>query len=1513
MFIRCTIIGLIVFAESLAWGQMTIGRGRIDITPTEPIRLNGYGNRAVPSAGVAQKLWAKALVIGDQDPSIVITADLIGVPLWLTKRVSSALAKSHRIKPERIAICATHTHTGPTVKGVLEDIFMADLPTDHRSAIDRYAKRLEQNLIKVARTALDNRKRGSLAWGVGKADFAINRRLMRDGVWRGFGEVPDGPVDHSLPLLRVNDEHGNLQTVFINYACHCTTLGGNYNQIHGDWAGEAAARIEKAHPNVNAMIAIGCGADANPKKRGTFDSIPIHGQTVADEVDRLLKTKLTPITESISATSRMIELPLDPLPSKTDWKALADSKQRFSHYGRKMLKLLEQGTKLQTSIPYQIQTWQFGDQLAMVFLPGEVVVDYSIRLKEMFDPERLWINAYANDIPSYIPSRRLYDEGGYEVDRSMWYYGKPQRLSKDTEELILDEITRQLPHSFYSAKTLRQMPAPTSKENALKTIRVRPGMQVELAAAEPMVMDPVDIAWGSDGRMWVVEMADYPNGIDDQGAPGGRVRYLEDTDEDGEYDRSTLFLDKLNFPSSVMPWRDGVLITAAPDILFAKDTNNDGKADNVTKLFSGFVEGNQQHRVNSLQWGLDGWIYSANGDSNGTIKSHKTGKIVDISNMDFRFRPDTGEFERLPGRTQYGRNRDDVGNWFGSNNSLPGWHYALNDRYTRRNPHVSYPSAKAYLQSPSSAGPVYPASRTLNRLNDYTKVNRFTSACGLAIYRDSLLGRAFYGNSFICEPVHNLIRREVITPNGATFSSAQPADEKGTEFFASTDNWSRPTSVRTGPDGALYVVDMYRFLIEHPQWVPADWQRKLHLREGHDKGRIYRIFPENRTPRPIPDLTKLNTEQLVATLNSPNGILRDLSHRLLLNRDDKSSTHHLHTLFWNSSRGLSRMQALCLLDGFDALTSALLEDALIDPSPAVRLHAIRLSESLLDNSPSLLNRMSRLANDPDPQVRQQLAYSLGESESQLASDILGALSNNAKDAYSNAAILSSANRRTDEILAVSEPERFSTELFVGLLHTALANKNDSSVRRLITTAADNRTSMILDTLRRRSGSLSKYASLLQPQFDHALTTLANRNSADADRIQALETIGRAPSAISTPERNLWPLLEQPNSSSDLKIAVIQALARSGQTQVATRLLQLWAGFSPKVRKTTIATLLRRSNWTEATLDYIRANPKLTRIVPPSQRIQLKLHRTKSIRDLATEVFGAQANSDRQQVIDGFAPALKLAGNAKTGQTLFNVACSVCHKVGDTGNVVGPDLTALTDRSPAAMLVAILDPNRAVEDKFVSYTASLKDTEERTGLILEESSGSIKLADATGTRHDISRDQIAKLSSSGMSLMPEGFESALTHQSMADLLAYVASIGISPVVTSDDQGEFHLSAESGITSQGSAALDPAQLALVAMSSKDHVTWTIDRLPAGTYDIMYSASLNADYRGKPFHLTVAGVQADGTIENTRALNRYRGRKFGNIRIPKTTRNAKAGFRHSLNGKVLSLKELVLIPVK
>ena len=377
--------------------------------------------------------------------------------------------------------------------------------------------------------------------------------------------------------------------------------------------------------------------------------------------------------------------------------------------------------------------------------------------------------------------------------------------------------------------------------------------------------------------------------------------------------RRPTFLDGLGFPNGMIPWRNGVIVACAPDIFYAEDRDGDGRAEHREALYTGFREGNQQHRLNGFDFGLDGWIYGANGDSGGVIRALKTGAKVNINGRDFRFRPDDGRFETENGQTQFGRHRDDWGRWFGNNNSVWAWHYVLSEGDMRRNSRFAPPDPRHQLEPDTR---LHPSSRTLPRFNSPNAANRVTSANSPTPYRDELFGPEFANSLFVSEPVHNLVHRMTLTPDGATFRGHRAADEAEGEFFASSDNWARPTMLKTGPDGALWIADMYRAVIEHPEWIPDDWEKTLDLRAGSEQGRIYRVCPAGKTLRRVPRLDSLDTAELVAALDSPSGWQRDTAcSRLLMHKRDPPAIEPLRKLAHEQPAAEDPIQALWTLAG----------------------------------------------------------------------------------------------------------------------------------------------------------------------------------------------------------------------------------------------------------------------------------------------------------------------------------------------------------------------------------------------------------------------------------------------------------------------------------------------------------------------------------------------------------------------------------------------------------------------
>jgi putative membrane-bound dehydrogenase-like protein len=1079
------------------------------------------------------------------------------------------------------------------------------------------------------------------------------------------------------------------------------------------------------------------------------------------------------------------------------------------------------------------------------------------------------------------------------------------------------------------------VPPGKSPGESLRSIRVRPGFSVELVAAEPLVRDPIAFDWSPDGRLWVLEMGDYPLGGENQGKPDGRVRVLADSDGDGRYDRSTVFLDGLSFPAGLIVWRNGALIACAPEIFHAEDRDGDGRADGRTPLFHGFREGNPQHRVNGFEYGLDGWIYGANGDSGGTIRSLKTGEEVSISGRDFRFRPDTGAFEAESGQTQYGRHRDDWGNWFGNSNPIWAWQYVLTDRDMKRNAAIPLSDPRKILEPDTR---LFPISPILARFNDPEAAGRVTSANSPTPYRDDLFGPDFATSLFISEPVHNLVHRMVLAQDGATLQGHRAPDEMDREFLASSDNWFRPTMLRVGPDGALWIADMYRAVIEHPEWIPDDVEAKLDLRAGHDQGRIYRVYPSDRRPRPIPRLDRLDTPGLVAALESPGGWARDTAQRLLLEKRDPAAIPPLRGLAAASPHPKTRVQALWTLACLDALSAEAVVAALRDEHPEVRRNALLASEPLWKPPPPPLADAARtLADDPDARVRFALAKVVGDWDDPRAGRILAlVLRRDLDDRWLRAAVIGSATRQAAAVLSSlfeqQAAEPLPAEVIEPLFGLAVARPGPGGIEALLhaaTTPAGRDGAFAAWQFAAATGLLdaSARAGHERPRDDRldALSAAArdvarSDQAPESDRVLALRFLARA-GWDQEQRREVVRDLLRPDVPAPIQRAAVEAMARSGDPKTPEILLAGWKAHGPALRSQILDALTSRAAWAGALLSSLEDRCVSPAEIDAAHRRLLLGSRDESIRNRARAVFESTATAGRQEVLDRYRAALPPRGDSGAGLNVYRRACASCHRWKGQGIAVGPSLEALTDRSTEALLVAILDPNRAFESKYASYTIQTTDGRVLNGLIAAETSAAVTLRRQEGEEDRVPRRDIEAMVASGQSLMPEGLEKDLTPADIANLVALLAASGPPRKELPGNNPEL---VRPG--ADGTVALRPAQAEIYGpsvvleprygnlgywSSTEDHAAWEFELAQGGRFEVILDAACDDASAGNHYVVAVGPSRLEGRVESTGSWDQYRETTAGALTLEPGRHRLEIRPDGPVRGALMDLRAIRLRP--
>jgi putative membrane-bound dehydrogenase-like protein len=961
----------------------------------------------------------------------------------------------------------------------------------------------------------------------------------------------------------------------------------------------------------------------------------------------------------------------------------------------------------------------------------------------------------------------------------------------------------------------RRAAGPLSPDEALASFELEPGYRIELAAAEPLIQSPVAVAFDERGRMYVVENRGYPGpleGAESRSPAEGAIALLEDTDGDGRFDKRTDFARQLTFPNGVLPWDGGVFVSCAPDLLYLKDTNGDGVADQRRVVLAGFdTSKTSQLRFSHPTLGIDNWVYLTGGLAGGRVSApgRPERPAVTLGSNDGRFNPLTLAFEATGGQGQFGLTFDDFGRRFTCSNRRPVMHVVLETGDLKRSPHLAFSQTVEDISAAGAQATVWPISGDtttasfIPSLMSTPHAGTFTAASGVHIHRGDALRAADRGSVFICESAQNLVQRQVLSSTGVTFTS-RPA-RTGRDFLASRDTWFRPVFAADGPDGALYVVDMYRRIIDHPQYVPEASRALLDFEAGRERGRIYRIAAAGwkRDARPI-DLGRSSPGELARLFEHQNAWWRQTAQRLLIERRDPTAVPHLRRLAQSSQREVARLHALWTLDGLAALDTGDIVRGLNDQHAGARENAVRLAATRIATSNDLLPTVLRLADDVDDRVRLRVALALGETADTRAIGALAALARrDGAQLWMRAAILSSVRERASEFVRafINSPESSpATKALVmqdaGQLFGAAESREQCL--DLIAQIADPAVDLswqpaallgIAQGLRTRGPGTDGRSPFMTLLTDGSPAVRAARTRVDAmlsrttalaldaqapvdQRLAAIALLGHTDAATSG---DALVRLLAPQHPADLQAAAVRAIVQLRDAPTAARLVEAarWQSFTSQLREAVLAALIADDQQVSVLLDAVERSGVPATAVGPLRRGRLMNHRDAAIQKRARSLFAAVESGDRMQAYERVRAAIvKRTGNTANGGAMFVAHCAACHALDGAGGQVGPDLSGIRNQPADAILLHIIAPDYEISAGYQAYVVETRDRRTLVGRLESESPNSLTLRDGASQQHVILRSDVVSLSASTRSLMPPELERAMSEQDMADLIAWL---------------------------------------------------------------------------------------------------------------------------------------------
>lgn len=953
--------------------------------------------------------------------------------------------------------------------------------------------------------------------------------------------------------------------------------------------------------------------------------------------------------------------------------------------------------------------------------------------------------------------------------------------------------------------------------------QINPKFNLELVASEPLIFDPVEMKFDEKGDAYVMEMPGYPMSDVDS-----RLILLKDENGDGIFDKRIVFADDLGVSTSFTPYKEGFLVASPPQLLWLKDTNNDGVADERKIIMSGFGSSNLQHNFNGLTYGLDNWIYISNGgNSSSPYFETKPEKGFSLRRGDLRLDIENEEMVRVGSSSGgYKITFDEWGHLFENHNMEHSSHLVFEDRYTENLP-GSPSNALQNISDHEENGTsrIYPIGAQDTRVNHPEQSGYFSGACGITFYGGGSFPSDFGASILVADCVLNLVHLDILSKNESSFKTSRKRE--GVEFLASKDRSFRPVNMTHGPDGALYVIDIHREVIEHPEWIPDELEKDMDLNAGKEKGRIYRVTPKKNWTSESKKLSIENVESLVLSLTGKTQWERSTAQRLIVTNKLKTAIPYLVELYETSENPLARIHSMWTLEGLNEFSNLQLKKALKDESVHIRENALKIVEKRIGSNNSFIQEVLTLTKDKDARVRMQATLTLStlnevdfqNNSLKIKIALKHQLSHFENDIWSVRAIASASKRQAlnfiETLLKDNLTNNASLEViqiltqFIGknnqpqetitllkyILNINIEKNNTLSIIQSLSEGWSRNTSKFNSkeknhvqielekiekqgniSLIRAAGDLRQVLGLsssskIKPLLKNAYTVVLDQNSTTEKRLENLEFI----SLDNFENRaNLLYLLINNKMPIALQKEAMAQLRNSNNKTIAPKLLELWGTLGSETRRTATNILLYKS-YNHPILLTAMENNRVSLgefNLDLERRRVLLFSRDSDIKKRAELLFSDAGVVKRKEVIEKMKPSLLLDGNISNGKTIFTRVCANCHIFGTIGIEVGPSLTEISRKSKEALLHDILDPNAGVDTEYLNHKLIAKDGSIYMGLVHKETDEEITIKMMGGTTETIKKEDIESLTSTGASLMFEGLENSMSIQEMADLLAFL---------------------------------------------------------------------------------------------------------------------------------------------